>query len=234
MLLAGCGEASRDSCEYETDEVSVVALAVDNGVDMRVEVDLDASDRTAFATPLELCEDDELTIAGEAPERTDRIDRVVYSVNFEATDAPREIPVKLDRKSPHESAEFSIEVPPAFDVLAPLAEDMVPRGADFLLEWAPADEGAQMRIGLAEEIGAGFCLETANADHDYKSMTGVAVDDTGSWTIPADVIANADGGECEATYAFKRLRPAPYPEAYLQGGFVEGRTERTVVFRSIP
>lgn len=233
-LLTGCGDPSGDSCEYETDEFSVVALGVDNGLDMRVEVDFDASDRTAFTTPIELCDDDVLTIAGETPERTDRIDRIVYSVNFEVADAPRDVEVVLERKSPHESVQFTMQVPPAFDVLAPLAEAMVPRGADFLLEWAPPDDGEQIRIGLTEEIGAGFCLETSNVDHDYKSMVGVAVDDTGMWTIPADVVANPDDADCEAVYSFKRLRPAPYPEAHLHGGYVEGRTERSVAFRSIP
>jgi hypothetical protein len=233
LVVVGCAAEDSDSCKHETDEMSVVALAIDNGVDMRVEVDFDASDRTEFAAPISLCEDDDLSIAGEVPERTDRIDRVVYSVNLDAADAAREIDVVLDRKS-HDSADFTIIVPPAFDVLAPQIDDMVPRATDFILEWAPPGDGTQIRIGLLEEIGAGLCLETTTVDHEYKSIAGVSVDDSGTWTIPAGVIANADGGECEAVYTFKRLGPAPYPEAYRSGGFVEGRTERTVAFRSIP
>lgn len=233
VASTGCLVGADDSCEHETESISVVAIATDNGTDLRAEVDFDASDRSSFPYPLQLCEDDDLTIAGKTPERTDRLDRVVYSVNLDAADAPREIEVVLERKS-SDSVEFTIPVPPAFDVLAPQIGAMVPRAQDFVLEWAPPNTGSQIRIGLFEEIGSGVCLQTSTAEHDYKSMAGVAVDDTGTWSIPAAIIASADGGECEAVYRFKRLGPAPYPEAFGKGGFVEGRSERSVAFRSVP
>ena len=233
MVSSGCQVGADDSCEHETESISVVAIAIDNGAEMRAEVDFDASDRSSFPYPLQLCDEDELTIAGEIPERTDRIDRVIYSVNLDSADAPRDIEVSLARKS-NESVEFTISVPPAFDVIAPQVGAMVPRAQDFLLEWAPPNTGSQIRIGLAEEIGFGVCLETSTLEHDYKNMSGVTVDDSGSWTIPAEIVASADGGECEAIYSFKRLGPAPYPNAFHEGGFVEGRSERTVAFHSVP
>jgi len=233
VLSTACVVGADDSCQHETDSISVVAIATDNGTVLRAEVDFDASDRSSFPYPLQLCEDDDLTIAGEIPERTDRIDRVVYSVNLDAADAPREIEVVLDRKS-NDSVEFTIPLPPAFDVIAPQAGAMVPRTQELLLEWSPPNMGSQIRIGLSETIGDGVCLQTSAAGHDYKSMAGVDVDDVGTWTIPAEIVASADGGECDAVYSFKRLGPAPYPEAFRAGGFVEGRSERTVAFRSVP
>jgi hypothetical protein len=234
VVESACLVSADHSCEHETESISIVAMAVDDGSRVRTEIDFDASDRSSFPFPLQLCEDDQLTIAGRTPERTDRIDRVVYSVNIDSADALAEIEVVLDRKSQDDTAEFTIPVPPAFDIVTPQSDAMISRGEDFLLEWAPADEGEQIRIGLTEEIGYGLCLNTPQSEHDYKSMGGVVVDDVGSWTIPAGVIASDEGGECEAVYALRRLRPAPYPAVFLEGGFVEGRAERNVAFRSVP
>jgi hypothetical protein len=233
-VSAACVVQPQDSCEHDTQNISVVAVATDNGTDIRAELDFDGSDRSGFPYPLELCDDDDLTIAGETPERTNRVDRVVYSVNLPIEAAARELEFRLERKSMDESVSFTIPLPPAFAVVAPQVDEGVSRGADYLLEWAPPNAGEQMRVGLTEEIGFGVCLETAIAEHDYKTMDGVAVDDNGSWTIPADVIGSADGGECEAVYAFMRLAPAPYPTDFLAGGYLEGRVERTVAFRSTP
>jgi hypothetical protein len=232
-LSTACLVGADDSCEHETESISIVAMAIDNGTEMRAEVDFDASDRSSFPYPLQLCDDDDLTIAGQTPERTDRVDRIVYSVNLDSVDAPRDIEVVLERKE-SESVEFTIPVPPAFDVVAPQAGDMVVRAQDFVLEWDPPNTGSQIRIGILEEIGFGVCLETSTVEHDYKSMAGVSVEDSGHWTIPAEIVASAEGGDCEAIYSFKRLNPAPYPEDFAKGGFVEGRSERTVAFRSVP
>jgi hypothetical protein len=233
-VLPACVVEPDDSCELDTRSISVVASATDNGAVVRAEVDFDGGDRSGLAYPLELCEDDDLTIAGETPERTDRLDRVVYSVNLPFEEAPRELEFRLERKSMDESVSFMVALPPAFDILAPTIDQPISRGVDFLLEWAPPNAGEQIRIGLTEEIGAGVCLETAVVDHEYKTMDGVPVDDAGSWTVPADVIDGAAGGDCEAVYAFKRLSPVPYPADFLLGGYVEGRVERRVAFRSTP
>lgn len=229
-----CAVRPHDSCERDTQSISVVAFATDNGTDIRAELDFDGSDRSGFPYPIELCDDDNLAIAGDTPERTDRLDRVVYSVNIPIQDAPRELEFRLDRKSMDETLSFTIPLPPTFDIVAPTLDQSVPRGADFLLEWAPSNSGQQIRIGLTEEIGAGVCLETSVVDHEYKTMDGVSIDDEGSWTVPANVIDSADGGDCEAVYAFKRLAPVPYPTDFLAGGYLEGRVERAVAFRSTP
>lgn len=231
--LAGCFVQADDSCERSTDTISVVAHVVDNGTDVRAEIDLDGSDRSSFPDPLELCEDDRLRIGGRAPKRTDRIDRVVYSVNFPLADAPRELEFEFDREE-HDSVAFTIALPPAFVILTPQPTEAVPRGADYLMTWDPPNVGARMRIDITEKIGDGVCIDTPVDEHDYKSLGGVDVDDGGRWTVPANTLDSPIGGDCDAVYELTRFGDAPYPDAFSSGGYLESRVERAVPFVSTP
>jgi len=233
MALVGCLVQADESCTHATDSISVVAHLVDNGTDVRAEIDFDGSDRSSFPDPLELCEDDRLEIGGRAPRRTDRIDRVVYSVNFPLADAPRELDFVLDRKE-HDSVEFSIALPPAFAVVAPTVDQPLSRAADFMLLWDPPNAGSSIRIGVAETIGDGVCIDTLLDEHDYKSLAGVDVDDSGSWTVPASSLESPIGGDCDAVYTFTRFGDAPYPDVFSAGGYLESRVERAVPFLSTP
>ena len=103
-----------------------------------------------------------------------------------------------------------------------------------MLSWAPPQVGAQIQIGLVEEIGNGICLETTVAEHDYKSAAGVTVDDDGGWSIPASVIDGGTRDKCDAAYLLTRVTAPEYPGELHDGGYLEARVERTVVFVSVP
>ncbi len=231
--LAACDPAAgTNACGIGNDGLSVVATAVDNGVNIHAEVDFGDGARTGPPGRFALCDDDELTIAGREPDRIDRTDRVVYSVSLDAT-AARVIEFMLKRPGEDDLA-FAVELAPSFDILSPMADEEVSRSSDFMLSWAPANDGAEIHIGLAEEIGYGICLETTTDEHDYKSEGGVVVDDKGSWNIPARVIDGGTRDKCDATYRLTRFTTPSYPAAFHSGGFLEGRVERTVAFVSVP
>jgi len=231
--LAACDPAAgTDACGIPNDGLSMVATAVDNGVSIHAEVDFGEGARTGPPGSLALCDGDELTIAGEKPERTDRTDRVVYSASLDAS-AARVIEFMLKRDGEDDLA-FAVELAPPFDITAPTSDQEVSRSSDFMLAWGPANDGAEIHIGLAEEIGYGICLETTTAEHDYKSEGGVVVDDKGSWNVPASVIDGGTRDKCDATYRLTRFTTPSYPAAFHSGGFLEGRVERFVAFVSVP
>lgn len=235
-LLAGCADTDGDdTCEIPTDALAVVAAVVDNGVTLRAEVEL-STEGIDGPRPLSLCtkkgKQDTLQIDGGEPEVVERPDGSIYASTLQETTA-RTVTVDLARTE-HESLMLSIELPPSFDVVAPVAGAEVSRSMELLLEWTPANPGGQMRIELAEEIGNGVCLETMVADHDYKGLAGVDIEDDGDWKIPAEVIDGGARDRCDASYRFTRVLGSPYPEALGDGGYLEGRVERVVPFVSVP
>ncbi|MBK8234848.1 MAG: hypothetical protein IPK74_04775 [Deltaproteobacteria bacterium] len=232
-LSAACkGDDDRNSCGVPTNEISIVATLVDNGLSLRTEVDFAVGDRSTDVDGISLCSDDELSIAGEQPNQTERNERVIYS-HTQPADGQRSVEVVLTRTDGERTA-VAIELPEAFDITAPAPMAKVSRSADFMLTWAPPAPEGSMRITLVEEIGNGICLETGTAEHDYKDSMGVDVDDDGNWLIPAAVIAGGARDKCDAQYRFARYEDVAYPSSFAPGGYIEGRTERIVAFVSVP
>jgi hypothetical protein len=231
IAAVACDPAPDDSCGVNTDAIALVATAVENGPKLRTEVELTREDALGVH-PLVLCDADVLHVDGHETERIDRPDHVIYSYTSDMV-AARSVEVEL-RRDEGESVTFTIDVPPTFEVTAPVANSEVSRSSDFLLEWAPANPGNMMRIELAEEIGMGVCLETTVAEHDYKGLSGVDIEDDGNWNIPATVVDAGAREKCDATYRFTRLSTSEYPAALAAGGYVEGRVERIVAFVSVP
>lgn len=229
--LAACDPAPTDSCGVPTNEISLVAIAVENGPTLRTEVELSTED-AAGVHGLELCDADVLEIDGHATEEIDRPDKVLYSYTSDMV-ASRTVALEL-RREEGESVSFTIDIPPSFEVSAPVAGAEVSRSSDFVLEWAPPNPGNMMRIGLAEEIGMGVCIETSVAEHDYKGLSGVDIEDDGNWNIPATVLDAGAREKCDASYRFTRIASAEYPGALAAGGYLEGRVERLVAFVSVP
>jgi hypothetical protein len=221
-----------DACDVPTDAMSMVASVVDNGVNLHAEVDFARGAHEGAPAPFALCDSDELIIAGDAADRTDRSDRVVYSVSL-AADAARAVSFELRRPSAA-AVLFTIELAPPFEITAPLADEEVSRSQDYMLGWAPELADAEIHIGLAEEIGYGVCLETTVTDHDYKSEDGVVVADNGTWKIPASTIDGGTRDKCDASYRLSRVSTPEYPAELHSGGTVEGRVERLVAFVSVP
>lgn len=231
LASSACDEARDDSCGVPTAELSLVATAVENGPTFRTEVDFSTKD-SAGVHGLALCEKDTILVDGHETEEIDRPDRVIYSYTSDMLDS-RAVELEL-RREEGDSISFTIDIPPSFDVTAPTVAAEVSRSSDFILEWAPSNPGFMMRIALAEEVGNGVCLETLVAEHDYKGLSGVDIDDDGNWNIPATVLDAGARENCDASYRFTRLASAAYPGELLPGGYIEGRVERLVAFVSVP
>lgn len=233
FAAGGCGDAGGDSCTVETGEMSVVATVVDSGSTLRAEIDFERGDRSELDDPLTLCDDDELTINGERPTKTERPGRVVYGVSFDG-DAERTVAFDLDRQGGEERVRFEVTLPPIFEILAPADGDAVSRGADLVMQWEPPAPDDTMRIELREEIGMGVCIFTDEGEHHYKRLGGVDVPDDGDWMIPADSVHSDLDEACSASYLMSRIVAGDYPAALGQGGYVEARVDRTVTFDSVP
>lgn len=227
LVAAACSGSDGDTCEVVTEEISAVALVVDSGWDVRASIDFEAGDRRKRNAPLRLCDSDRLTINGQAPDEIVKADRVEYAMALPA-DGSRTFEFVLDRQSDGDRIAFSVELPPAFEVLTPEDDAIIDVTQDQLLEWEPANPGGSLRVELDEPIGAGECLLTTTEGHAYEAAGGVTIDDDGGWTIPAGAIVSMSPDDCTLTYTLSRVLLAPYPSVLQASGRLEARTERYV------
>jgi hypothetical protein len=225
--LAGCEGSEGDTCEVATADVSAVALVVDSGWDIRAAIDFEAGDRRGRNSPLRLCDSDRLTINGDEPLVIEKADRIEYALSLPA-DGVRRFEFVLDRASEGDRIELQVELPPPFEILAPMAGAVIDPAQAQVIEWAPPLEGGAMAVEIGEEIGGGECLVATTPGHTYEAAGGVRVDDTGQWTIPAGALSSPSTLPCTLTYTLARVELARYPAALQASGRVEARTERYV------
>lgn len=226
-VLVGCSGDEGDTCDIPTEEISAVALVVDSGWDIRATIDFEAGDRRGRNSPLRLCDSDTLEINGDEPEVIEKSDRIEYARSL-PVDGERTFTFVLERESQGERVTFDVELPPAFEITAPLGGDVVDFSQDQLLQWAPAMDGGSMHVSLGEAIGGGECLVATTDGHTYEANGGVTVADEGQWTIPAGVVSSMSPEACTLTYTLSRVLLAPYPEELEGSGRVEARTERYI------
>lgn len=230
VLAAGLGACTGDegeSCEVATANLSAVALVIDSGWDIRAAIDFEAGDRRGRNAPLRLCDTDALVINDILPDVIAKSDRVEYAISLPA-DGARRFTFELVREAQGDRVAFEVELPPPFEITAPMDGDAIDYEQEQVLQWEPALEGGTMHVGLGEVIGGGECLVAQTDGHTYESAGGVQVDDTGQWTIPAGVVSSMSPTACTLTYTLSRVLLAPYPEAFEAGGRLEARTERYV------
>lgn len=230
--VTGCDQETADTCSVSNDELSLVAVVVDNGVKLRAEIDFESGDRTGLPSPLQVCGSETLTIGGVSPTVTEKADRIVYSVTLALDTAP-EVAFVLERDR-GEDVEVRLSRPPSFSVTAPDDGQTIPRSEDLTLMWSPTVEGSEMLVSVEEDVGYGLCVVTQEGEHHYKTRIGVSVPDGGQWTIPAGVVASETPGPCAAFYNLRRVLRSPYPADLAEGGFVEARVLRTVEIESVP
>jgi hypothetical protein len=223
--LVGCTANDGNTCDVATEDISAVALVIDSGWDIRAAIDFEAGDRRGGNSPLRLCDSDRLTINGTVPQRVEKADRIEYAVSLPA-DGARSFEIMLDRDSEGDRVEFSVELPPAFEVVAPEAGAVIDFAQDQVLQWEPPVPDGSLRVELGEVIGAGECLTAMTEGHTYEAGGGVTVPDNGQWTIPAGSVASMGTEDCTLTYTLSRVLLAPYPEAFEGSGRLEARTER--------
>lgn len=223
--LVGCAASDGNTCDVATEDISAVALVVDSGWDIRAAIDFEAGDRRGGNSPLRLCDSDRLTINGAAPDVIEKADSIEYAVSLPA-DGARSFELVLDRESEGDRVAFSVELPPAFEVVAPVDGEVIDFAQDQVLQWEPAVADGSMRVELGEVIGAGECLTATTEGHTYEAAGGVTVPDNGQWTIPAGSVASMATQDCTLTYTLSRVLLAPYPEALEGSGRLEARTQR--------
>jgi hypothetical protein len=226
-VLVACTGDESESCEIATEDISAVALVVDSGWDIRATIDFEAGDRRGRNSPLRLCDTDELTINGDVPDVIDKADRVEYAVSLPA-ESDRSFTFELDREAQGDRITFEVELPPAFQLTAPMSGDVIDFSQEQVLQWEPTVDDGSMRVGLGEAIGGGECLVATTDGHTYEAAAGVTVPDSGQWTIPAGVVGSEATEACTLTYTLSRVLLAPYPEVLEDSGRVEARTERYV------
>lgn len=230
--VVGCDEGPPDTCGVDNASLSLVAVVVDNGQKVRAEIDFESGDRATVPNPLRVCAEETLTIEGETPTITTKADRVVYSVTL-PIDTPRDVAFRLQRME-GEPVEVTVPLPPPFTLTAPANGDEIARSEDLVLTWEPAVEGGEMNVGVQEDVGYGLCVVTQEGEHHYKTRAGVAVPDTGQWTIPAGAVTSQTPAPCRAFYNLRRVQRAAYPTSLSDGGFLEARVLRTVEILSVP
>lgn len=223
--LAGCTASDGNTCDVATADISAVALVVDSGWDIRAAIDFEAGDRRGGSSPLRLCDSDRLTINGTVPDAIAKADSIEYAVSLPA-DGARSFELVLDREADGDRVVFSVELPPAFEVVAPEDGAVVDFAQDQVLQWEPPVADGSLRVELGERIGAGECLTAMTEGHTYEAAGGVTVPDDGQWTIPAGSVASMATEDCTLTYTLSRVLLAPYPEAFEGSGRLEARTER--------
>jgi hypothetical protein len=229
--VAGCNFGH--SCDFETKSMKLVAEVVDNGAIVRAEASFRSEDG-GVVTPIELCEDDILTINGAPPIETIKLDRVTYSVTQDFDEAPRDFVFELDRDGRDEVVEAKVTLPDAFVISSPAEGQSLSRSEEVDLTWDPPAPEGEMQIEIEEMLGGGICIKSEVEGHDYKRHGGIRVEDSGLWKIPAGTLSTDLEGPCNAAYKLTRSAPGAYPEALDRGGFVEGRVHRTVGFESAP
>lgn len=234
-LNAGCIAATGDSCEIKTNGISVTAEVNDEGTNVRAWAAFEAGDQSGVGTKLDLCDVDVFTINDQSPQRSEDSDSIEYSVTWPSGDAPETYHFKFDRTEDGDLVEWSVDLPPQFDITGPAGGD-ISRADELEITWEPANADGTMNIELEDEVGE-FCLETDVAGHDYIGIGGEDVSDTGSRIIPADAITlddAADTDSCPATFTLMREQGGTYPSELKQGGSVKADVTRGFDFTSVP
>jgi hypothetical protein len=230
-VLAGCNIGQ--SCDFETGAMRLVAEVVDDGTVVRAEASFRSEDG-GYATAIELCEDDALTINGQAPTQTIKIDRVIYSLTRNFEEAQRDYTFELVRAERDEVIRARVTLPHTFEILTPANGESLSRAEELELTWTPPEPEDEIQIEIEEMLGGGICITTATAEHDYKRPGGIRVEDKGTWTIPPDVLGTELEEPCDAVYKLTRSVAGDYPDVLDRGGYIEARVQRTVAFESAP
>lgn len=226
-LGSGCGAADDETCEVATGDISTVALVIDSGLGIRAAVDFELGDRRGRGSPLSLCDADQLTINGDTPTKIDKASRVEYAVTL-PSDAGRHFDFVLEREDEGETIEFSVDLPPVFEILVPMEDDELRIGEAQPIAWEPPrDDQRTIQIGLTEALGGGQCLKPGPAAEGiYEELGGVPVPDVGQWEVRANELASESLDPCPATYTLTRLVLGEYPAQFERGGRIEARVER--------
>jgi hypothetical protein len=123
--------------------------------------------------------------------------------------------------------ESSVALPPAFQILAPVAESSLSRATPVTLSWTDIDAASTMELDVA-----GDCL-----DGNRYTQHFVIGADTGTVTLNSADYFPATGVSptisCRVAFMFQRVRLGGISTDFAFGSFT-GVQQRTVQFTSVP
>jgi hypothetical protein len=133
--------------------------------------------------------------------------------------------VGFERSGQELAGEYAIELPPAFQILSPVAEAVVTRATPISLTWSDIDTTSTMELDVA-----GICTDSSR--YDMHLVIGL---DTGSYPLNiADVIPAAVTVDCRLAILLQRVRLAYITTPFAFGSYSKGVQQRTVQFTSTP
>lgn len=141
--------------------------------------------------------------------------------------APVRAYVAFERTGYALAGESSIELPPAFQISAPVADASLSRAAPVVLSWTDVDAASTMELDVA-----GDCL-----DGNRYTQHFVIGADAGTVTLNSAVYFPASGvsptTSCRVAFILQRLRLGGVSTDFAFGSFT-GVQQRTVQFTSVP
>lgn len=151
-----------------------------------------------------------------------------YSLNTPtAGTSPVRAYVDFERTGNVLAGESSIELPAAFQILAPASRASVTRATPVVLTWSNVDATATMHLDVA-------AICDGNLRNTLNRNLGV---DTGTTTLnsadylPAGLDAAAS---CQVAFILQRLHSGPASSNFAAPSIIEGVQRRTVQFTTIP
>ena len=150
-----------------------------------------------------------------------------YAVNTPGTgSSPTRAYVGFERSGQVMAGESSVELPPAFRILAPASEAIVSRTVPVTLTWTDVDPTTTMELDVA-----GSCID--NSRYNLHLILG---SDTGGYTLngsnyfPASITPSMN---CRVAFLLQRVRLGGVSPQFAFGSF-KGIQQRTVQFTSTP
>jgi hypothetical protein len=117
----------------------------------------------------------------------------------------------------------SIDLPPAYQIVAPASNASFSRAFPLTLSWTNVDPTTTMRLNAAY-----VCLD-GSRDH----LSKILGTDTGSATLSSSDYSPATGVNCQVALILQRVLTGGVSTQFAFGSF-EGIQQRTVQFTSIP
>ncbi|MBU0729350.1 MAG: hypothetical protein KKE17_06740 [Proteobacteria bacterium] len=150
-------------------------------------------------------------------------DGIWYYTTFGGTDENTEITISLLREQQNDAPRTIVKLPPAFEILEPLAGQAFSRSSDAItVGWNQGSLGDVMRLK-----GFVSCLNNSNGVWSSPEIT-----DTGSYVINAGTFSGYTGS-CSVSIGVERFRLGQLDPAFGNGGKIEAHQYRMVMIFTV-
>ena len=163
-----------------------------------------------------------------------------YSGTFEGSLENTEINVSFNRLGDDDAPNSRVLVPELFEIIAPDFDETFNAGDNLTLVWSPSDPSTSATVGL--HINCQVFDENGFPSGSNFGV-GVLVPNSGTHTVSIDDQLNsfANGldnlsapGPCLLEVTVERTNEGTLDSAFMQGGFIRAKREKSVVVNYIP